>query len=365
MTFSIRMMSEWMLRVNLLAFIGINSLQELMTDLTDRFDYTFLFGDLNFRLDVSRLHADWLISRQGRRQFKPNLGPLLTIPPDYDQALSFDQLQNLMKNGQAFVGFNEAPIKFPPTFKYDVMKSIKREKTPHGYGHRGIRRWISPASYQNLTEVQEADLSSYSRDREGSADMDDAASFDSAIMTAASSRSRATSVGDPEEAEAARGLARGRKLSRSKYDRPNAFDSPIQNIFAASSVLKAKKKWLGLLKPSSSTTLPTQTHQRLADDARPVFSSSSPQIMQIEVESPTPNFRDTSSVRDLGRSPTPNPMELKRSSSRRSTKSSKSANMLSIKGNDTASTQMEVESGVYDTSSKKRVPSWYVASLQG
>ena len=34
-------------------------------DLTDRFDYTFVFGDLNFRLDITRRHADWLISRQG------------------------------------------------------------------------------------------------------------------------------------------------------------------------------------------------------------------------------------------------------------------------------------------------------------
>ena len=34
-------------------------------DLTDRFDFSFLCGDLNFRLDISRLHADWLISRQG------------------------------------------------------------------------------------------------------------------------------------------------------------------------------------------------------------------------------------------------------------------------------------------------------------
>jgi hypothetical protein len=34
-------------------------------DITDKFDYTFICGDLNFRLDISRLHADWLISRQG------------------------------------------------------------------------------------------------------------------------------------------------------------------------------------------------------------------------------------------------------------------------------------------------------------
>ena len=39
--------------------------QITVSDLTDKFDYTFVFGDLNFRLDISRLHADWLISRQG------------------------------------------------------------------------------------------------------------------------------------------------------------------------------------------------------------------------------------------------------------------------------------------------------------
>jgi hypothetical protein len=37
-------------------------------DVTDKFDHTFLFGDLNFRLDISRLHADWLISRQGNER---------------------------------------------------------------------------------------------------------------------------------------------------------------------------------------------------------------------------------------------------------------------------------------------------------
>jgi hypothetical protein len=38
-------------------------------DLTDKFDHTFLCGDLNFRLDLSRLHADWLISNKGSHAF--------------------------------------------------------------------------------------------------------------------------------------------------------------------------------------------------------------------------------------------------------------------------------------------------------
>lgn len=38
---------------------------DIVADITDRFDFSFVFGDLNFRLDITRLHADWLISRKG------------------------------------------------------------------------------------------------------------------------------------------------------------------------------------------------------------------------------------------------------------------------------------------------------------
>lgn len=57
-----RVMAEGYLARSLLSmFADMLSLK----DITDKFDYTFLCGDLNFRLDISRLHADWLISRQG------------------------------------------------------------------------------------------------------------------------------------------------------------------------------------------------------------------------------------------------------------------------------------------------------------
>ncbi|KAG6374303.1 hypothetical protein JVT61DRAFT_4325 [Boletus reticuloceps] len=80
-------------------------------DITDRFDYTFLCGDLNFRLDITRLHADWLISRH-----------------DYAQAFAFDQLRRQMETNSAFSGFQEAPINFPPTFKYDVASRSKTRR---------------------------------------------------------------------------------------------------------------------------------------------------------------------------------------------------------------------------------------------
>ncbi|KAI0297268.1 Endonuclease/exonuclease/phosphatase [Multifurca ochricompacta] len=56
-------------------FLKADDPRMVAEDITDRFDFTFLFGDLNFRLDLSRLHADWLISRR-----------------EYAQALAFDQL---------------------------------------------------------------------------------------------------------------------------------------------------------------------------------------------------------------------------------------------------------------------------------
>ena len=81
-------------------------LQEL-EDLTDRFDTVFWCGDLNFRLDLSRLHTEWLIEKK-----------------KYNEALMWDQLRNTMKDEtrNPFPGFQEHSIDFPPTFKYDVSQ---------------------------------------------------------------------------------------------------------------------------------------------------------------------------------------------------------------------------------------------------
>lgn len=38
-------------------------------DITDRFDHTFLFGDLNFRLDITRKHADWLMIQKSKSHY--------------------------------------------------------------------------------------------------------------------------------------------------------------------------------------------------------------------------------------------------------------------------------------------------------
>ncbi|PWZ03233.1 hypothetical protein BCV70DRAFT_13708 [Testicularia cyperi] len=96
------------------SFLPKSDPRSRLEDITEQFDHSFWFGDLNFRIDISRQHADWLMMNK-----------------KYDQALAFDQLGKVLKQGDAFKGFDEAPIEFPPTYKYDVLKTlkIKRGKT--------------------------------------------------------------------------------------------------------------------------------------------------------------------------------------------------------------------------------------------
>ncbi|KAL7422221.1 hypothetical protein Q5752_002867 [Cryptotrichosporon argae] len=81
-----------------------------LEDITDRFDTTFWCGDLNFRVDISLLHAKWLLEQK-----------------KYRDALMFDQLRKAMADPATnpLPGFHEADIDFMPTFKYDVWKSVK------------------------------------------------------------------------------------------------------------------------------------------------------------------------------------------------------------------------------------------------
>lgn len=48
---------------------------------------------------------------------------------DYAQALKFDQLREIIDLKKNFTGFNEADINFPPTYKFDVLKTVKTHKT--------------------------------------------------------------------------------------------------------------------------------------------------------------------------------------------------------------------------------------------
>ncbi|GAA5918809.1 hypothetical protein JCM6882_006354 [Rhodosporidiobolus microsporus] len=82
-------------------------------ELSERFDQTFFMGDLNFRLSISRLHADWLI--RGK---------------DFVTALRFDQLRAVLAEANGvFRGFAEGEITFPPTYKYDLPFKVRKKRS--------------------------------------------------------------------------------------------------------------------------------------------------------------------------------------------------------------------------------------------
>ncbi|WWC85358.1 uncharacterized protein L201_000221 [Kwoniella dendrophila CBS 6074] len=120
-------------------------------DITDRFDTVFWCGDLNFRIELSRLHADWLIEQK-----------------KYSELLMWDQLKNVMQNSSLnpFPGFEEGPIDFPCTFKYDVWKSVRATNREVRKTMRRRKSSASVASFEmsssanvskNLSYVPEGD----------------------------------------------------------------------------------------------------------------------------------------------------------------------------------------------------------------
>ncbi|KAH9954243.1 hypothetical protein BGW80DRAFT_1402838 [Lactifluus volemus] len=100
-------------------------------------DPTFLFGDLNFCPDLSRLHADRLISVA------------------YAQALVFDATS--CGTGKRFVKFREAPIDFPPTFQYDVLLKYRRRPSKRKQAADEVFNPLSQGPHPEASEGSDAE----------------------------------------------------------------------------------------------------------------------------------------------------------------------------------------------------------------
>uniref|UniRef100_A0A8H8CKZ1 Inositol polyphosphate-related phosphatase domain-containing protein n=1 Tax=Psilocybe cubensis TaxID=181762 RepID=A0A8H8CKZ1_PSICU len=278
-------------------FLSADDHRTVAEDLTDRFDFTFLCGDLNFRLDISRLHADWLISRQ-----------------EYKQAFEFDQLHALMKKGDYFKGFSEAPINFPPTFKYDVLRTLKRSKT----SSRSKLSLLGERS-GHVAEVDE-------RETEETEDEDvEGASLASSAVTSTVSRP-ATENGQEDEA-----------YFYTSASSPTSVPSEKESV-ASPKLTKAKVKWLSILSPSL-TAFPGKLSKSRNSDRHvlpPTPTTATRSVPQSPLRVTTPEAGKRRFLR-------PPPMILVNSSGSQVTPT------------DDAGVE---EKGVYDSSHKKRVPSW-------
>ena len=308
-------------------FLNSDDSRFMAEDLTDRFDYTFIFGDLNFRLDISRLHADWLISRR-----------------DYAQALCFDQLRNVMEHGDAFVGFHEADISFPPTFKYDVIRTLKRLKA------KSVRsaKHDSPLVSDPLVEEPEVHVDVVDAEVEngdGYGDNEDVGSL-------ASSNTVSINYRSPSE----RAPAEDDYFSRTRVLRAST-GNLVQKVKTMAAAQKAKTKWLTRLSPTSPSLLPNTK-----SISSPMLSSGlSKWSDELRKSSLEERRAPTLSSKMACVAP-----PILDSSSTKSSAISKSIDQSFLGPRlfrtdpirSTSDEEVDEDRGVYDSSSKKRVPSW-------
>ncbi|XP_043593107.1 inositol polyphosphate 5-phosphatase E isoform X4 [Bombus pyrosoma] len=121
-------------------------------DVTQNFDCVFWCGDLNFRLAQPREEViQWVTNACFPQQLPVNLHK--------------DQLKTILSEGAVLRGFEEAPITFPPTYKYDPgtqnFDSSSKQRTPaytdrilfKGKGH--TRGYIRRVSYESSNSYKD------------------------------------------------------------------------------------------------------------------------------------------------------------------------------------------------------------------
>ncbi|EMD33400.1 hypothetical protein CERSUDRAFT_118002, partial [Gelatoporia subvermispora B] len=314
-------------------FLQSDDPRMMAEDITDRFDFAFILGDLNFRLDITRLHADWLIARK-----------------EYAQALAFDQLRNLMASGQAFNGFSEASITFPPTFKYDVLKRAKtRRSRRYSFKPPSVR----PQHDKPLTEVGEEQnqdrAESQVAQENGDADegdTNDAASMASSVRTSrTSNHSRYTFNLEDYDDDATLFSASRARGSTGMLN---------HKLWAAAAAQKAKSRWHAIVSGTSPGKVQDKVHEKLSKwkvnlsrPPTPAPEGKFPSRPPITPLVPRHRDQDASTVAYSSNS---NEHDLQSVKARPS--SSRSVNP-----DDMDSVDPEAK-GVYDSSHKQRVPSW-------
>jgi hypothetical protein len=271
-----------------------------------------------------------------------------------------------MDSGKDFVGFHEAPIHFAPTFKYDVLRSLKSSNSKR----LKLHRWKSQGGQERarqLTEVQEGER------EDGSEDDSDAeegeVEAESIASTYTSMNSRTVAYNDQDDDEF---------FSSSNHLIPGA-----SKLSLSTAVVKVKSKLLAVMSPSSPSSPVGRfrlSDQSLAHSSPPRKPKKHKHSISLDATpNPEPNHSTgellverkkmkqarTRSLRDpslkaksMEELATTNPNLLKplpappmeRALSTETT----------VINSDEENSDPETDKGVYDSSSKRRVPSWLV-----
>lgn len=277
---------------------------------------------------------------------------------EYAQALAFDQLRKIMEAGQAFIGFQEGRIDFPPTFKYDVLRTVKRSKHSLKRPAKAVVA-ESLAHDKMLTEIEEQER----EEREGLLRADEGDDDDEGGEATSIASSMYTSVGsrqtgdaddreaDPEEPEEFFTFSPDTIAStRANAQSGNA----VHKILAVSAAHKAKAKWMSIVhkhghhRPWNKLRRKVDGDQHPQTPLSPSFAVRSATL--LTTPEPTPG---TSSTQIAG-----DEVDDKYLKPIRTSGSGRNSPTKSRRKSDEMEEPEDEDKGVYDSSHKQRVPSW-------
>lgn len=289
---------------------------------------------------------------------------------EYAQAQEFDQLRKIMKGpgSHVFAGFNEAPINFPPTFKYDVLHTLRGRK-----GKSKLNRRV-------LSEVEEQEKEHSSlmpRDKalenDGPAESGSMVSRSTRGLDNGSSSSSSDSESESDQDQSLVDLAKvaakkARRRWYTAFKSAPALSSPVMQTDGNTQSSIASKVSIGRAASSAKQGVASKDGSVAADKESVLSRATSGKDKKANtglsersgtIMAPPMGTRATTSM-DIPRKATGADSSLGsapliRSISTKSGVGSKTTLKDSI--NDEEALDIE-DVGVYDTSSKQRVPSW-------
>jgi hypothetical protein len=249
---------------------------------------------------------------------------------EYAQALAFDQLKNLMANGLAFVGFQEATIDFPPTFKYDVLRtlSLHRRHRRHGSSRKHPEERAQRLESPDEKEPEHLEAEDMEEEAEG-----EAASMASTFASSMHSKAGTDRDIDDDYFHAS----------------PSSQTMSTSNSKASVVAEKAKVKLMSLISPLSAAAVTSPTKLLRSKHKVMYAAHSSVDLTSDAVSAHLLPPGQSSSLEAVDRANLRPPPMIFVSSTK------------STLPSDDEDGDGKVVYGVYDSSHKKRVPSWYVS----
>ena len=293
---------------------------------------------------------------------------VLTLAKEYEQALQFDQLRQVMASGEAFSGFNEAPIDFPPTFKYDVLRTIKRSRhksfkrappTPTlvALNHEKMLSEVTERTEREPPSIAVDDQQDHQSEPNGNdePEPDGASVMSSTWMSVRSRRTIDPSADDDEDEQ--------EPISPKSFGQSPPASASAANlahkVLSATAAHKAKEKWMSIFHVNGGS--PKSPPHRSSPSKRSKWrqSWSSHKVSTPLRRASQPEVDDPLSHTQVDPADPRQPQAKRRKELQDALLDavhSRSHQHLALSENNVD--LEEEDKGVYDSSHKQRVPSW-------